>query len=283
MGDGQVNCVAILDAIPDGELNTARRLRENLIDLSISTAEGLQVRYIRVNTLADLETGISGLVDETRHKDLKPWLHLEGHGSADETGFLVAHGMHCSWEHLKDLITPLNISTGLNLFLVLATCFGGSFARAILTVDRAPVLGLLGPKREVKTGQVECGFVEFYKSFFASSSLKKAIEVLNATVPDDLYYRTSAQRFFYDVWASYKKIQCAPQEIDKRARRIYRIAKAQQLPRTPSVGQLKRLILSSEKELFEKFRNSYFMYDLDEANRARFPVTYEEAEAYASR
>lgn len=55
MGDGQVNCVAILDAIPDGELNTARRLRENLIDLSISTAEGLQVRYVRVNTLADLE------------------------------------------------------------------------------------------------------------------------------------------------------------------------------------------------------------------------------------
>lgn len=150
-------------------------------------------------------------------------------------------------------------------------------------MDRAPVLGLLGPKRKVKTGQVECGFAEFYKSFFESSSLKKAIEVLNATVPDDLYYRTSAQRFFYDVWATYKNIQCTPQEIDKRARRMYRTAKAQQLPRTPSVGQLKRLIRSGESELFEKYRNLYFMYDLDDANRERFPVTYEEAEVYASR
>ena len=283
MGDGQVNGVAILDAIPDGELNTARHLKEDLIDLSLNTADGLQVRYVRVNTLADLEAGISGLVDEARNNGLKPWLHLEGHGSADETGFRVASGAHCSWDNLKELITPLNVATSLNLILILATCFGGSFARAIQTVDRAPVLGLLGPKREVKTGQIESGLVEFYRSFFKSSLLKKAIEALNANVPGNLYYRTSAQQFFYDVWAGYKNIQCTPQEIDNRARRMYREAKAQQLPRTPSVGQLKRLIRGREKEFFEKYRDIYFMYDLDDTNRTRFPVTYEEAEAYASR
>ena len=283
MADGQVNGIAILDAIPDGELNTARRLKEDLIDISLNTADGLQVRYVRVNTLADLDAGISGLVDEVRKNGLKPWLHLEGHGSADENGFRVASGAHCSWNYLKELITPLNVATGLNLILILATCFGGSFARAIQTVDRAPVLGLLGPKREVKTGQVERGFVEFYRSFFESSSLKKAIEALNTNAPGNLYYRTSAQQFFYDVWAGYKNIHCSPQEIDNRARRMHREAKAQQLPRTPRIGQLKRLIRGHEKEFFEKYRDIYFMYDLDNTNRTRFPVSYKEAEAYASR
>ena len=241
------------------------------------------MRYVRVNTLADLDAGISGLVDEVRKNGLKPWLHLEGHGSADENGFRVASGAHCSWNYLKELITPLNVATGLNLILILATCFGGSFARAIQTVDRAPVLGLLGPKREVKTGQVERGFVEFYRSFFESSSLKKAIEALNTNAPGNLYYRTSAQQFFYDVWAGYKNIHCSPQEIDNRARRMHREAKAQQLPRTPRIGQLKRLIRGHEKEFFEKYRDIYFMYDLDNTNRTRFPVSYKEAEAYASR
>jgi hypothetical protein len=93
------------------------------------------VRYVRVSTLADLETGISSLVEEAQNSALKPWLHLEGHGSADESGFQFASGTHCSWNQLKELITPLNVATGLNLLLILATCFGGSFARAIRTTD----------------------------------------------------------------------------------------------------------------------------------------------------
>jgi hypothetical protein len=166
------------------------------------------VRYVRVDTLADLEAGISSLVDEARDHGLKPWLHLEGHGTADETGFHVANGDHCTWVMLKDFITPLNIVSGFNLLLILATCFGSSFVRAIRTVDRAPILGLIGPKSEVKTGEVERGFVAFYRTFFEASSLRVAIEMLNSTVPDGLYYRTSAKHFFYDVWVSYKRDQC---------------------------------------------------------------------------
>ncbi len=283
MGDGQVNSIAILDAIPEGEMNTARRLREDIRDLSFSIADGLQVRYVRVDTLGALEAGIASLVDEARSNGLKPWLHLEGHGSADESGFQAAGGTHCSWDRLKEVITPLNVATGLNVILILATCFGGSFARAIRTVDSAPVLGLIGPKREVKTGEIESGFAAFYRSFFESSSLKEAIEALNVGAPNNLYYRTSAQQFFYEVWASYKNIQCSTQEIENRARRMYRVAKDQELSRTPSIGQLKRLIRGREKELFEKYRNIYFMYDVEDSNRTRFPVTYKEAEAYASR
>lgn len=283
MRDGRVNSVAILDAIPEGELNTARRLREDLRDISSNFAYDLQVRYVRVDTITDLEAGISSLLIEARTNALQPWLHLEGHGLVDESGFQLANGSHCSWNQLKEIIAPLNVATGLNLILILATCFGGSFASAIQTIDRAPVLGLIGPTRDVTAGLLESGFPAFYRTFFELSSLKKAIEALNVSAPKNLYHRTSAERFFYDVWASYKRTFCTKQEVENRARRMYREVKSQGLPRTPSVGQLKRLIGSKEKSIFEKYRDIYFMYDIYESNRTRFPVTYDEVEAYASR
>lgn len=166
---------------------------------------------------------------------------------------------------------------------MLATCFGGSFARAINTVGRAPVLGLIGPTREVTIGEVEIDFPAFYRTFFQTRSLKEAIDALTSRAPSNLYYRTTAERFFYEVWAGYKRNECSEGQIEKRARRMYRQAKSQNLPRTPSIGQLKRRLKSEEKGLFEKYRDTYFMYDIKASNRTRFPVTYKEAEAHVSR
>jgi hypothetical protein len=283
MSESRFNGIVILDAVPEGELNTARRLKEDLKDISCYVANGLQVRYVRIDTTYALRVGISEILDEIKNNGLNPWLHLDGHGLSDQSGFQLSGGTACSWVQLKELITPLNIALGLNLVLILSTCFGGSFASAIRTVDRAPVLGLIGPTREVTIGEIERAFPAFYRTFFESLSLKKAIDALNTGAPKGLYYRTTATQFFYDVWASYKKVQCTEEEIENRARRMYREAKKQNLPRTPSIGQLKRLLRSQESRLFEKYRDTYFMYDIDELNRDRFPVTYIEAESYAMR
>lgn len=281
MSEARFNAIAILDAIPDGELNTARRLRDDLKDIAYNTADGLHVRYARVETIDALAAAISALLEEARSKDLRPWLHLEGHGYSNESGFEVANGVFCSWTHLKDFITPLNVATGLNLVLVLATCFGGSFARAIRTTDRAPVLGLIGPKSSVTVGQIINGFPAFYGSLLGSSSLKEAIKALNASAPN-LYYRTTAEQFFYETWATYKITVCSDKALDDRARRMYREIKSKHLQITPSIGHLKRKLRSEEPNQFEKFRDTYFMYDLDDSNRIRFPVTHEKAEAYTA-
>ena len=282
MDNSRSNGIVILDSIPQGELNTARRLKEELNDIACYVADGLNVHYIRVDTISSLEEGISYVLNEIRCKGLQPWIHLEAHGLSDESGFQLAGSEQYSWNQLKELVTPINISMGLNLVLVLALCFGGSFASVIRTIDCAPVLGLIGPKREVTIGEIEKGFPSFYRTLFEQLSLKKAIETLNLSAPN-LYYKTSAERFFYDVWAKYKKEACSKEEIDKRVRKMYRIAKSKDLQRTPSIGQLKRLLRSKESTLFEKYRDTYFMYDIYDSNRTRFPVTYKKAEIYASR
>lgn len=282
MGDARFNCVAILDAIPEGELNTARHLHEDLQDICY-VAKDLKVRYFRIRTTYDLESAISSLTQETENRGLIPWLHLEGHGTQDQSGFATADASYCSWTHLKILITPLNVAANLNVVIVLAACFGGSFTKAISTVDRAPVLGIIGPTRKISIGEVETDFRAFYKTFFVTGSLREAVAALTAHATANLYYRTTAEQFFYDIWASYKANHCSEKQISKRAQRIYRELRKQDLAFTPSVGQLKRLLHSEEEQLFEKYRDTYFMYDISPDNRARFPVTYRDAERYASR
>ena len=283
MNDGLFNCIAILDAIPDGELNTARRLRESLHDLSDYEEVGLQVRYVRIETLDDLKDGIQSLIDEIQTRGLKPWIHLEGHGLDDESGFQTANSTNCTWEFFKDLITPINVLSGFNVLLILATCFGGSFTAAIKTSDRAPVLGLVGPIEEIEVGHIDDGFISFYRAFFNSSSLKEALRALNTASPGTQYYWNTAEQFFYDVWSNYKRKHCTKKEIANRARRIFRNAKEGKQSNVLSIDRIKRMFPSMEKQLFERYRNTYFMYDLDKGFQKKFPVTYEIAEKYASR
>jgi len=53
MTDSYFNTIVILDAIPEGELNTARRLKEDLEDISDYVAQNLIVRYYRLNNFRE--------------------------------------------------------------------------------------------------------------------------------------------------------------------------------------------------------------------------------------
>lgn len=284
MSENQFNAVVILDAIPDGEMNTARSLKEELSDMASYGNDGPIVRYCRIETMNSLEDSINDLLHKVRNIGLLPWLHLEGHGLSNESGFALADGTPCSWNKLKELITPLNVAMGLNLMIVLATCFGGSFAKALRITDRAPVWCLIGPTSTVDAGQVQAGFRSFYRTFFESLSTSKAVQALNVSALDISYIPTPAEEFFYVVWENYKKNQCSNKMIKKRAMDMYREAIALNL-RGVSIGQIKQLLSSKiqEKELFEKYRDTYFMYDLYPLHRTRFPVTYEAAESRVSK
>lgn len=283
MSDSRFNTIIILDAVPEGEPNTARRLREDLRDIARDSADGLQVKYNRLDNIEDLRKCIFSTLNEMKSNGLKPWIHLDGHGLKDQSGFVFANKKtFCSWRQLIEIITPINIESNLNLMVLLATCFGGSFASAIETIDRAPVLGLIGPRREVTPDEVQRAFTGFYHTFFNTLSLGKALDALDQETSSGLYYRTSAEKFFYEVWSLYKTELCTEKALEERAKKLYRRLKKNNPSSHPSVGQIKRTLQSREPEVFDKFRNIYFMYDLDEENRNRFPVTYGQAEKNAN-
>lgn len=281
MSQNHFNTITIIDSIPTGEWNTARQLRDDLEIISVAFAKELHVELIRVENYLDLQEGLNRILSNTKNKGQFPLIHLEAHGLDNENGFSLANGSGCSWKELKEMVTPINVAMGLNLMIVMATCYGGSFSKAIMTTDRAPLWGLLGPVRELSANQVKLDFGKFYRVFFETKSGSAAIKVLNNGNPQDLYFMTSARKWFYDVWKNYKQEQCTEQKLKERARKMYRKLKADRVPRIPGIGSLKRNIKSSEERLFTKFRDIYFMCDLFSENRERFHVSYQEAEDYA--
>lgn len=72
MGNSKFNCIAILDAIPDGELNTARKTHEVLLDIKAYEIKGLQTRYFRIETISALKSAISSLETEAISAGLIP-------------------------------------------------------------------------------------------------------------------------------------------------------------------------------------------------------------------
>lgn len=189
----------------------------------------------------------------------------------------MANGAAVTWNEIKNELIPLNEAMRLNLMLVLAACYGATFIRAMSTIERAPVWGVIGPTTKVGAGEIQSAFGAFYAAMFRGEGASAAINALNEN-GGVKYYRTSAERFFYEVWCRYQKENCSSSKLTERARSIRKKAKAdRRIPKMPSIGHLKRRLKSSESGLFEKYRDTYFMIDRYPENSTRFKVTYSEA------
>lgn len=272
------NAIVILDAIPEGDLNTARSLRDDLEAIASFSGNGLRVCYFRLETRACLQRAFNEICRLRKCSDLEPLLHVEAHGLINQDGFALPQGQ-CSWTELKEVLTPLNADMGLNLMFVMAACFGGAFARAIRTTDRAPVYGLIGPTEQIQAGILQGDFVTFYKILFDTLSVDRAIEALNPPGQKVRYFCTSAERFFYGVWRAYKRSECSEKKLSERADRICRELKSNGIYRRTEevVGEIK----DKEREFFSRYRKTYFMLDLYPDNERRFAITYEKAEAFS--
>lgn len=281
MSENRFNTVVILDSIPKGELNSARRLNEDLEIIASAKSPAPGITYARVETKNDFLGCINQIINFVEHNQVFPLIHLEAHGSED--GIQMAGGSQMSWVQIIDALIPLNIAMELNLLLVLATCHGGTFIRAISITDRAPVWGLIGPTQELSAGQIETDFGVFYRTFFETLSPTKALDALNQADSNNIYYRNTAEVFFNQVWKGYKNNHCTDEKLRERARKMYKKAKKEKIHSLQSVGHFKRQLKSQERGLFSRFRDTFFMCDLFPSHRDRFEITYEKSEAYAAR
>ena len=279
MSDNRFNSVVILDSIPTGELNTAQRLHEDLKVIAVSKTHAPGITYAKVETKEKLFMCINKLINYVQQNGVLPMIHLDAHGCED--GIQLADNSQLSWTRLNDVLVPLNIAMKLNLMLVLGSCYGGTFVKAMSITDRAPVWGLIGPTRVISAGLIEDDFGEFYRTFFYTLSTSKALEVLNSKASENLYYRTTAINFFYEVWKRYKKDYCSPDKLKERANEMYKKLTKQKRTPLPSTEYLKQQLKSQERDVFNKCRDTYFMCDLFPNHEKRFEVTYEKAEAYA--
>ena len=272
MDSNRFNQILVVDSIPAGELNTAKRLFDDLRTYASAHSPSPAVQYLRVENGDEFIQCIQECRKRAEELDVIPMLHVECHG--DEDGFQFADGSFADWDELKLPITDLNVATRLNLMIAVAACTGGALAKVVRMSDRAPFWGLIGPTKSLTAGDLEKAYRALYLTLLSTKSPAKAVEAMDAATVPGLFWRTTAQSIFEKVWSSYKKEYCNPEVLDVRAERMRQ--RLQQLSATtlPSAEQIKSHLVNHEPKAFERFRSAFFMCDIVPEHSSRFPVEY---------
>ena len=113
MDSNRFNQILVVDSIPIGEYNTAKRLFTDLQTYAIAYSPSPAVHYVRVESADEFVQCVMKCRKDAEKYDIVPMLHIECHG--DEDGFRFADGSLADWDELKVPITELNVATGLNL------------------------------------------------------------------------------------------------------------------------------------------------------------------------
>ena len=276
--DTVMNSVWILDAIPANELQTARNLRDNLLDLNVLDPVGIQIDKIR--TPVDLEEAFRKILLAVVNNGFLPWIHLEAHGN--QSGFRTGMGLEVNWEKLAKLCSAVNAETNFQTLVLLAACNGFDFARAMSPIplsenhsntrNRAPCIGFIGPTETKSAGAIYDSFSIFYKSFFDGGSMRSALE----TLKDGGYAWTTAQEFFRRTLESFARHSQKPKNHVRRLRKeIVKMGLASSIESAPSLRELYRLLPMQKRKVVNDAWSYYFLHDIYPENKLRFPLPHD--------
>lgn len=272
MDSNRFNEILVVDSIPSSELNTAKRLFEDIKTYASAYSPSPAVRYLRVESGDEFIRCILDCRKRANDLDIIPMLHIECHG--DEDGFQFADGSLVDWDELKLPITDLNVTTRLNLMIAVAACTGGALAKVVRMSDRAPFWGLIAPTRTLTAGELEKAFSAFYLTLLSTKSPAKAVAAMDAASVPGLFWRTTAQGLFERVWAGYKKEYCNPEVFEVRAQRMRKRILELSPTTLVTTEQIKGQLVDHEPKAFDRYRNTFFMCDIEPEHSTRFSVQY---------
>ena len=272
MDSNRFNQILVVDSIPAGELNTAKRLFEDVKTHANAYAPSPAVHYLRVESGDEFIQCIRECRKRADEQDIIPMLHVECHG--DEDGLQFADGSLVDWDELKLPITDLNVATRLNLMIAVAACTGGALAKVIRMSDRAPFWGLIGPTKTLTAGELEKAFSALYLTMLSTKSPAKAVAAMDAATAPGAFWRTTAQGLFEKVWARYKNEYCNPEVFEARAQRMRKRLLELSPTTLVTMEQIKSQLVNHEPKAFDRYRNSFFMCDLVAEHSERFSVQY---------
>ncbi|ANC81583.1 hypothetical protein [Pseudomonas putida] len=191
-----INYILIIDALLDGELQTAKTLEENLYDYFTSKAELFPRRRIKTSNINAFRKIFEGLTHMCEN-GTQPLIHIEAHG--DKTRGLQIGEDYVAWGELIEFITPINTLTKNNCGLILASCFGSEISKSLPICKPCPFNFSIAPSAEAKAGEIRDNMSRFYKDLMSSSNLNSALSQLGSSFvffDSSKYFLGEALRYF---------------------------------------------------------------------------------------
>jgi hypothetical protein len=190
-----------------------------------------------------------------------------------------------SWKQLKPRLVAINLASRINLFLVLACCYGGYFAAECRFEETVPFAWILGPGREIYPDPLFALTGAFYREVLRTRDITEALTVSGAAAADISYFSMSAIGIFRTGLAARIRGGDAVAKLRELAESIVQNRREGGDTLPPSVDEVEKWLRAREKPYFEKCRRQFFALDQFPENESRFALTYDEvlAEVEASK
>lgn len=192
------NTVLILDCLGEDELQTGRKLNEDLRDMQMRTRRAT-IGYWKAKSRAEF-VGYFGHIMEHCMQENLPLLHIECHGN-EKNGLEMPDGsLLLSWQELASLTRPLNEVTRNNLGIILAACDGAYLAREMKWNEPSPFGYLIGSDKGITSGETSRSTRAFYSTLFDTMDLPRA----HSQMSNKFVLYQAWQHFVHYLGAQYK-------------------------------------------------------------------------------
>jgi hypothetical protein len=194
------------------------------------------------------------------------FLQIECHGT--ERGLNLGHLDFISWRELTPYLTRINEKTNMNLYLMMAACFG-AYGTYILAADRpAACRAIIGPSLKIYPTELLAAMESFYETLFRTGD---GTDALNAMLQNKL-----REGEFCAINTYYYFVQSLSQIVETIL--VQRGFTREQFLKLNSPSYIKLITshVASCGEALRKLHSIFFMTAKHPVNCETFPVTLED-------
>ena len=264
----EFNSIFVIESLKTGEKKTGSELFNDIIRRGLLLMDMEQNCHLyTVESKVELLSVLEKIEQNIIYNFVNPIIHFETHGSPD--GIWLSNDEVVNWNELQKIFIKLNLLSENNLFITMATCYGGYIYKAISPRDRAPFWGFVGAFEEVYPDEILFNFSSFYEEFLKSLDFNKAQEALNNSItPTSAISKFKFQNTsdgFQKAYDNYEKKYLNPTVFEQRLNILacqamsYKEFKGWSIEKTKAY--LKNIMIDKQKELKENMMSNFFSWD----------------------
>ena len=263
----QFNKIYVVESLYSDDEKSGEILHNDIIRRKIEqTGSGIQHELILVNNKDEFFKTFDHIRQEVIYRLVNPIIHFEIHGCQE--GFVLNSDELIEWKDLQIRLLELNLLTKNNLFLSLATCYGGHIHKVISPRMWTPFWGYVGPLDEVFVGQVMAGFQEFFDELLTSLNFGIATQRLNQSnqnLPTAFYF-CNTEYIFNRAYDNYEQKYLTDEIVENRLMSGLNEARQYKEVQHLTDEQVKQFLkywMVDQKDFLKKqMTEHFFMYDV---------------------
>lgn len=222
--------------------------------------------HITVISKKDFFNAISRIRAKVISNNISPIIHLEMHGS--KNGLQLTSYERITWEELQPILIELNVLCKNNLFLTMATCYGGYIYNVISPKLQAPFWGFVGPMDKVDEDEVLADFTNYFFELLNSLDVNIAENALHRqNAPNASKFRFQNTEFaFKKAYSNYEQNHLTPERIEERLTQIEeefrKTGEYQDWSSEKIKSFAKNIIVDQNDVIKERMMTRFFMFDI---------------------